>query len=71
MEEVRLTAPDISCDHCINAIRKAVTALPGVEFVEGSPEQKIVVLRYDPSRVSLDKIEAAMDEEGYPVSSTA
>lgn len=67
MERVTLKAPDISCDHCVNAIRKAVTALPGVTVLEGRPEEQIVVVEYDPARVKLEDIEAAMEEEGYPV----
>jgi copper chaperone len=67
MNELTLTAPDISCDHCINAIRKAVSALPEVEFVAGSPETKQVVIRYNPEATSLGAITEAMEEEGYPV----
>ena len=64
---VTLRAPDISCGHCVNAIKKAVTALPGVSTVEGDPNTKQVKVTYEPGQVSLDKIEAAMAEEGYPV----
>ena len=66
MEEVTLTAPDISCDHCIAAIRQAVSKLPGVQFVDGNPQTKQVTIRYDPSVVELTTIEKAMEEEGYP-----
>jgi len=47
-------------------IEKAVTKL-GAQFVSGDPETKIVTLEYDPDSVSLEAIEAAMEEEGYPV----
>jgi len=66
VEEVTLTAPDISCDHCIAAIRKAVSKLAGVQFVGGNPQTKQVTIRYDPSVVELTAIEKAMEEEGYP-----
>jgi copper ion binding protein len=66
VEEVTLTAPDISCDHCIAAIRKAVSKLAGVQFVDGNPQAKQVTIRYDPSVVQLTDIEEAMEEEGYP-----
>ena len=66
MEEITLTAPDISCDHCIAAIRKAVSKLAGVQFVGGNPQTKQVTIRYDPSVVELTAIEKAMEEEGYP-----
>ena len=67
MEEVTLTAPDISCDHCIAAIRKALSKLAGVQFVNGNPRTKQVTIRYDPSLVALAAIEKAMEEEGYPL----
>ena len=69
MEEVTLTAPDISCDHCIATIRKALSKLAGVQFVGGNPQTKQVTIRYDPSVVELTAIEKAMEEEGYPLAS--
>ena len=67
MEEVTLTAPDISCDHCIAAIRKALSKLAGVQFLSGDPRTKQVTIRYDPSVVEMAAIEKAMEEEGYPL----
>ena len=67
MTRVTLEAPDISCDHCIASIQKAVTKLPGVRFLEGDPEAKKVTLEYDPGSVQLDAIERAMEAEGYPI----
>ncbi len=67
MTKVTLEAPDISCDHCIASIQKAVTKLPGVLFLEGSPDTKQVTLEYDPGSVQLDAIERAMEAEGYPI----
>jgi copper chaperone CopZ len=49
------------------SIRKAVTGLAGVEFVAGDPASKQVSLRFDESRVELEDIERAMEDEGYPV----
>lgn len=66
-EEITLTAPDISCDHCITSIRKTVSELPGVDFLAGDPETKQVRLRYNPSTAPLADIKRAMEEEGYPV----
>jgi copper chaperone len=68
-QQVTLHSPNISCEHCIAAIRRAVTALPGVEFLSGDPQSQQVSLRYDPDRSSLDDIVRAMEEEGYSVAS--
>lgn len=69
MPQITLEAPDISCDHCIQSIQKAVTKLPGVTFVSGDPAAKQVTLDYDPGAVSIGQIEGVMEEEGYPVKS--
>lgn len=67
MEQATLEAPDISCDHCIQSIQKAVEALPGARFVSGDPAAKQVTVEFDPSQTPLSDIEVALEEEGYPV----
>ena len=67
METATLEAPDISCDHCIMTIEKAITKLEGVRFVSGDPGSKLVTVEYDPARADLAAIEQALEEEGYPV----
>ena len=67
MEQVTLVAPDISCGHCVATVRGAVGALGGVQRVEADADTKQVEVEFDPSRVSLPQIEAALDEAGYPV----
>ena len=67
VEHVTVTAPDISCGHCVATVKDAVGALPGVVGVEADPDTKRVEVDFDPGRVSLAQIEAALDEAGYPV----
>lgn len=67
MEHVTLTAPDISCGHCVATVKEAVGALPGVIRVEADSSTKRVEIDFNPSRVTLAQIEAALDEAGYPV----
>ncbi len=69
METTTLTAPAISCEHCQRTVEGAVGALPGVQSVHVAIPSKTVQVSYDPARVSRQQIEAAMDEEGYPVAS--
>lgn len=66
-ENVTLTAPDISCGHCVNSIQNRIGGLEGVDKVVASVETKHVDLSFDPSKVSLDTIKAEMEDEGYPV----
>jgi copper ion binding protein len=67
VEHVTVTAPDISCGHCVASVKDAVGALPGVTSVEADESTKRVEIDFDPGRVSLAQIEAALDEAGYPV----
>lgn len=67
IERATLTAPDISCDHCVATVTKAVGALDGVRTVNASEQTKQVQVEFDPGKVSLARIEAVLDEEGYPV----
>lgn len=67
IEHATLTAPDISCGHCVASVKEAVGALSGVANVEADEGTKRVEVAYDPGRVSLTQIEAALDEAGYPV----
>jgi copper chaperone len=67
LQEITLTAPDISCGHCIATVQEAVSALDGVKQVAANADTKQVTIDFDASRVSVATIEAAMDEVGYPV----
>jgi copper chaperone CopZ len=67
MTQITLEAPDISCDHCIASIEKALARLTGVQFLSGDPAAKQVIVEYDPALVELVAIESAMEDEGYPV----
>jgi len=67
MQETALSVPDVSCEHCVKAINGALSELPGVEAVTTDIPTKTVHLRYDPSKVSLEKVEAALDDVGYAV----
>jgi copper ion binding protein len=67
MEHVTLSAPDISCAHCVTTIKEEVGTLSGVARVEADPDRKLVEIDFDPGQVSLAQIEAALDEAGYPV----
>jgi copper chaperone len=66
MEHVMVTAPDISCGHCVATVKEAVGALPGVARVEADADTKRIEIDFDPGQVSLTQIEAALDEVGYP-----
>lgn len=71
LQEVTLSILDVSCEHCVKTINGALGSLPGVEAVNTDIPTKSVHFRYDPSQVSMQKIEAVLDDEGYTVSKEA
>lgn len=67
VEEVVLSVPDVSCEHCVHAVDQALSPLPGVESVQTDLTNKTVRLRYDPAQTPMATIEAALDDAGYAV----
>ena len=67
IQEIVLSVPDISCEHCVNAINGALKDVPGVEAVSTDIPTKKVHLRYDPNQVTLAKVEDILDDIGYEV----
>lgn len=67
VEEVVLSVPDVSCEHCVRAIYGALGPLQGVESVNTDIPTKTVRLRYDAQQLPMEKIAAALDDAGYPV----
>jgi len=67
VQESVLSVPDISCEHCVNAINGALMGLPGVETVNTDIPTKKVHLRYDPNQVTIAKVEEVLDDIGYTV----
>ena len=67
IQETVLSVPDISCEHCVNAINGALQDIPGVEKVYTDIPTKTVLLRFDPNEVTMARIEAVLDDIGYTV----
>ena len=67
MQEIVLSVPDISCQHCVKAINEALGALPGVETVSTDIPTRSVHLNYSGAQLSIEQIEATLDDIGYTV----
>lgn len=67
MSKVTLNVGGMSCQHCVNAVTKAVNALKGIAGVDVNLEGKTVTVDYDADQVSLESIKEAIEEEGYDV----
>lgn len=62
-----LSVPEVSCEHCVNTINGGLGKLSGVQAVKTDIPTKTVNLRIDPSKISQQQIESALDELGYTV----
>lgn len=67
LQEVVLSVPDVSCEHCVKTVNGALGTLAGVTSVSTDIPTKSVQVRYDQSQLSLEQIEATLDEVGYTV----
>ena len=64
MKTEQFRVPDVSCEHCIHAITKEVTALPGITHVTVELSDKTVTVQHD-AQVDTAAIVAAINEAGY------
>jgi copper chaperone len=60
----RFQVPGVSCQHCVNAITKEVSALPSVQSVQVALDNKTVTVEHG-EQVDTDQIVAAINEAGY------
>lgn len=65
MESKKLSVPNISCGHCVMAIKRGLGEIKGVSKVEGDPQKKEVTVNWD-APASLEKIKATLKEINYP-----
>jgi len=57
----------MSCEHCVRAVKKGVSAVAGVQGVEVSLEKNQVTVMYDAGRATTAAIRTAIEDEGYTV----
>ena len=66
MPQMTLYAPDITCDHCIATIGKAVATVDGARFIAGDPDSKTFAVEVASGAV-LDRVAETLAAEGYPL----
>jgi copper chaperone len=62
-----LNVKGMSCEHCVRAVKGAVSALAGVEKVDVSLEKGLVTVGFDPGAANEQAIRTAIEGEGYSV----
>ena len=61
-----VTAPDITCGGCANAIKNAFGRVDGVSEVDVDVAAKQVTVRHEPS-IDRNRIVSVLDQAGFPV----
>ena len=67
IEKTTVTAPEIVCGGCANAIKNAFGRVEGVSVVEVDVESKQVSVEHEPS-VSREDIVKILDDAGFAAS---
>jgi copper chaperone CopZ len=66
MEKLKLAVDGMSCGHCVGRVKKALSAVQGVEVKDVTVGA--VTVEYDPTLQSVAAVLAALDSAGYPAS---
>ncbi|MDR2772852.1 MAG: copper ion binding protein [Elusimicrobiota bacterium] len=69
MEKKVFAVDGMSCQHCVDAITKAVKSLDGVKSVEVSLKAKKADVEFDPSKTSPSAIITAIEDQGFDAKS--
>lgn len=67
MEKTVLKVDGMSCQHCVEAITKAVGALDGVNEVKVDLSTKTVAVTHDEAKAPLSKIKFEIEDQGYDI----
>ncbi|MBP3950288.1 copper chaperone CopZ [Bacillus suaedae] len=67
MESVSINVQGMSCGHCVSAVEGSVSKLSGVSSVKVDLGANLVEVTFDKEAVSLEKIKAEIEEQGYDV----
>jgi copper chaperone CopZ len=65
MTSETFTIPNISCGHCVAAVKDELSELAGVQNVDGNPTTKAVTVQFE-APATVDQIKAKLIEINYP-----
>ena len=64
-KSVKLPIEGMSCMACVAKVRNTLSDIDGIDDINVSLENNNATFRYNPQKISLDKIEQAIDKIGY------
>lgn len=65
LKKARYLVEGMTCSGCERTIQKVITNLEGVESARADLQTSTVAVEYDPGKVGLDQIKAAVNKVGY------
>jgi copper chaperone CopZ len=66
MATLQLRCPDIECDGCANAIKRALGGMDGVQNVEVSVENTSVTVQFDAAQTNDAALRERLTRAGFP-----
>ncbi len=67
MENVEIRIDGMSCEGCSGNVTRQLQALPGVVDVEVMLQPGLARIGFDPAKISVAALEAAIEEAGFDV----
>jgi copper chaperone len=67
MEKTSLNIKGMTCDHCKGAVTGALKELEGVTDVDVNLSAGTADVTYDDSKVSVDQMKEAIEDQGYDI----
>ena len=71
METIDMSVKGMTCGGCVLGTRKVLTRLPGVSKADVSYEKGTAVVTYDPRKVTVEQMVAAIKTLGYTATPAA
>ncbi|MEO6808811.1 MAG: copper ion binding protein, partial [Isosphaeraceae bacterium] len=64
-EVVEIPVRGMTCDHCVNTVRRALEDVPGVESAQVDLEAERAEVRFDPDQTDPAQLRSAIEAAGY------
>jgi len=66
--QTTLKIKGMSCEHCVKTVTKTLQGLKGVKKATVNLEEGLAEVTYNPDKVSVDDLTAAVTDAGYEAS---
>lgn len=67
MEQVVITIGGMTCNGCVQSVKRILCDLPGVGAVDVSLEQNQAYVNFDPRTIDAAQINRSIEDAGYEI----